>query len=765
MAVRLPGQRDTIRVRRRVEVTGLVQGVGFRPYVYREAKKRSLYGWVLNNKYGVVVEIEGPVAAVDEFLTELRHCPLRLACISDIRCTNQEPVGDETFLIRESAGEGEGVIRIPADVAVCPHCRADVQSLENRRYHYPFTNCTDCGPRYTIIESVPYDRNQTTMSQFTMCEECTYEYLEPLDRRFHAQPNACPKCGPQAVLQDGQGETVAGYWRENALSFLKAGHILAVKGLGGFHLACDANNPDAVELLRSRKGRPARPFAVMCRNIDLVRRHCNLNETEEILLNSPESPIVVLRRRSDSLLPGGLAPGSGTLGVMIPYTPLHFLLFDDQLEMLVMTSGNESGLPLVKDSEEALRGLGHVADFFLTHDRPIHRRCDDSLLQVVEGEPCMLRRSRGYVPTPLPVPVPRQSPQVFAAGGDYKNTFCLLKDGFAYLGPHIGDLAYAETRQVHLVAAKELGEMLEVHPTVVAFDHHPGYYSSVLARQQQLRDSQPVWHHHAHLASCMGENMLTGPVIGVICDGTGYGQDGTIWGGEVLSGDYRDFQREYHLEPVPIPGGEGAVRYPWRMAASYLWHCLGEEGITLAAALFPDRDREINLLHKMLEHDFNSPLASSCGRLYDTVAALLGVCRENTYDGQAPMELAEVALGCEREAYPFSIEGKILTCKRLIHGIAADLRQGRDVGDIAASFEKTVVEMFAAAAERVRQQTGLNRVVLSGGSFQNPYLLTALRARLRLLGFQIFTHKLIPANDGGLALGQALVAVWRRSDN
>ncbi|MCW3490329.1 carbamoyltransferase HypF [Dethiobacter alkaliphilus] len=762
MAVNLPGPGKAQRMRLRVEVSGVVQGVGFRPYIYREAVKRSLKGWVLNNRQGVVMEVEGSASSVDQFLAELKQCSLRLARINDIRCTVIDTADDHKFIIRESGSEGDGVPRIPADVAVCPSCREDILSPHNRRYQYPFTNCTDCGPRYTIIQGVPYDRKETTMSGFAMCEECEEEYHNPLNRRFHAQPNACPQCGPQAVLCDSRGVMVPGHWREQTLALLKAGHILAVKGLGGFHLACDAKNPEAVQTLRYRKGRPARPFAVMCRDEDLVRRYCSVDEKEAELLDSPEAPIVVLRRRSGCILPKGLAPKAGTLGVMLPYTPLHHLLFDQDLVMLVMTSGNETGLPLAKDTQEALRDIGSVADFFLTHNRPIHKRCDDSLLQVIQKVPHLLRRSRGFVPASIPVPVPNNSAQVFAAGGDIKNSFCFLKDGHAYPGPHIGDLAYAETRRVHLEAAGELAEMLQVEPTVVAFDCHPGYHSAALAAQKP-GTREPVWHHHAHLASCMGENYLTGPVIGVICDGTGYGRDGTIWGGEVLSGDYLDFEREFHLEPVPLPGGEAAVRHPWRMAVSWLWQSTGEEGVTLAKALFADKEREIDFLSTMLKRKVNSPLASSCGRLYDAAAALLGICRENTYDGQAPMELAEAALGHERGTYPFTIEGKTISCSTLMHSLAEDFLRGKDAGKIAAAFEATIVEVFAAAVERVRQKTGLDRVVLSGGSFQNPYLLTALRTRLQAAGFQVYTQRQVPANDGGLALGQALVAAWRRT--
>lgn len=765
MAIRGTGQSSPARVRRRLEISGLVQGVGFRPYVFREAKKRSLGGWVLNNKQGVVVEVEGPGMVVDDFLAELRGCSLRLARVEEIRIAKMEPVGEDVFLICESSTGGEGVARIPADVAVCLNCRDEIISTKNRRFQYPFTNCTDCGPRFTIIQGIPYDRRLTTMEQFGMCEKCAAEFHNPQDRRFHAQPNACPQCGPQAELLNSTGEKLPGEWQKNSLALLKKGDILAIKGLGGFHLACDAKNELAVERLRQRKRRPMRPFAVMCRDLATVKRYCSVSQSELAFLRSPEAPIVVLRRWPESVLPRSLAPGLGTLGVSLPYTPLHFLLFDDCLEMLVMTSGNENGLPLAKDSQEALQQLEGIADYFLTHNRSIHRRCDDSLLQLVGEEPCMLRRSRGYVPTACPVPMPKQSPIVFAAGGDFKNTFCFLKGGFAWLGPHIGDLGLAETRQNYLEAATDLEKMLEAVPEVMAVDCHPSYYSAKLGKERGIAALESVWHHHAHMASCMGENKLTGSVIGVICDGTGYGRDGTVWGGEILSGDYRDFQRCYHLEPVPMPGGEAAIRYPWRMALAYLWQCLGEDGFRLAEMLFPDKVTESQLLWAVLKKGVNSPLASSCGRLYDAAAALLGICLENSYDGQAPAELSEAARGHGGIVYPFTLEGERITCGGLIRGMTTDIIRGQEAGEIAASFERTVVEMLAAAVERVRESSGLERVVLSGGAFQNPYLLKSLRSRLELTGFQVFTHRFVPANDGGLALGQALVAAWRRSES
>lgn len=764
MAVRLAENNNTTRIRQRIDVRGIVQGVGFRPYIYREATKRSLTGWVQNGSQGVTMEVEGATCQVNDFLVEVKHCPLPLARIETIQTTQLPPANDTSFLIRESSPAGQTPAFIPADVAACRPCREDVRNEGNRRHLYPFTNCTDCGPRYTIIQGVPYDREKTTMSSFKMCESCAAEYLDPTDRRFHAQPNACPDCGPQVRLLNRQGEDVGGGWRDLARTLLKSGSIMAIKGLGGFHLACDANNAAAIQALRRRKGRPFRPFAVMCSSLSQAERHCYVSEAEKAQLLSPQAPIVVLQRRPASRLPEILAPGINTLGMMLPYTPLHELLFDEELPMLVMTSGNESGLPLARENDDALRDLSHAADYFLVHNRPIHRHCDDSLLQVVDGYPSMLRRSRGYVPHSVSVPTPTKVKEIFAAGGDLKNIFCFLKDGVAYPGPHIGDVTYAETGRVYLEAAADLQSMLQAEPAVVAVDCHPGYRSAVLAGQFMRCRRQPVWHHHAHMASCMAENLLTGPVIGIICDGTGYGRDGTIWGGEVLSGDYLEFQREFHLQAVPMPGGEAAVRHPWRMAVSYAWHCLPNHGLPLALARFPDKRPQITQLCTMMKRGIQSPHASSCGRLYDAVAALLGICRENTYDGQAPRELAEAARGHRRRAYPFTIQGTSMSCSGLMGGIAADLRRGRDLGEIAASFEQTLVEMFTAAARRVHAQKSLKRVVLSGGSFQNPFLTSALREHLSACGFQVYTQQQLPANDGGLALGQALVAAWKSSE-
>jgi hydrogenase maturation protein HypF len=747
--------------RLRVRVSGTVQGVGFRPFIYREAIKQGLAGWVQNDREGVTIEIEGEKTALSSFLNSVRHCSLRLARITGLAVQALPTAGQKEFIILESDQTGRSPARISPDMAVCDKCQNDIFASENRRFAYPFTNCTDCGPRFTIISGVPYDRAKTTMSGFTLCSLCAAEYHDPLDRRFHAQPNACPHCGPRVTLTGSDGREVPGDWRGNFRAAIAAGKIVAVKGLGGFHLSCDAENRLAVKTLRERKGRPARPFAVMCRDLEVIKRYCRLEAEEEELLASPAAPIVLLRRLADSLLPRELAPGLGTLGVMLPYTPLHYLLFDNDTKLLVMTSGNESGLPLVKDNLEALRQLDGLADFFLLHNRDIHRRCDDSLALVLDGAPQLLRRSRGYVPDPISVPVPPDAPVILGAGGDLKNTFCLLADGKAYFGPHIGDLSYRETTAVYLEALEAMQNLLEAAPLIAACDSHPEYCSAKLAAELGLPEVTPVFHHHAHLASCLGENMLYGPVIAVVCDGSGYGPDQTLWGGEVLTGDYLEFRRQFHLEYVPLPGGEAAARQPWRMAAACLHSYFGADGKRLAQELLPQSHEQLATVFAMLENRFNTPLTSSCGRLYDAVAALLGVAYENTYEGQAATELSELADGSTGRVYPFTLqEGKILTGE-MWRCLVRDCQSGVTPAKIAAGFQQTLVEAFAAAVIAVREQEGLKQVVLSGGSFQNSFLTLSLSRRLAAEGFTIYRHRQVPANDGGLALGQALVAAWR----
>lgn len=815
-----PAGRKEGLARYRVRIAGTVQGVGFRPYVYQLAHHYRLGGWVRNSSRGVVMEVEGPPEAVHAFLQELAANPPRLAKIASVTRKPLPPAGYSTFEIVDSRDGCRREALVPSDVALCEDCRREVLDPEDRHYRYPFTNCTNCGPRYTVIRGLPYDRHRTSMAAFDLCPDCSREYHHPGDRRFHAQPVACPRCGPRVWLADRDGRELAGDWVEEFRRLILDGYIVALKGLGGFHLACDARRGAAVGKLRERKGRPAKPFAVMARDLDVVRRYCRLGPEEERLLESPEAPIVILERHPSPPtgadpgcareLPANVAPGLRSLGVMLPYAPLHLLLFGPEVDLLVMTSGNASELPLVKDNGAALAELGPIADYFLLHDREIVNRCDDSLVRVVGGEIHFYRRSRGYIPRPVEVPWPAAgrdlflrdasthngaapsttggmasfTPCVLGIGGEMKNAFCLLADGpgrrgQALMSPHVGELDSVEGLRNLEEILGNLCRFLRLEPVVVAYDRHPGYQSAALARRLPARHHVPVQHHHAHLASCLAENGLTGPAIGIVADGTGYGTDGAVWGFEVLVGDYRGFKREYHLAYLPLPGGEAAVRQPWQMAVAYLYRYLGEEGLKMAAFLFPGRERAIGVVARLVETGFNSPPTSSCGRWFDAVSAMLGVCLVNTYEGQAAAELGDlvdtggVAPGmpgweeAAREAanrqgsYPFSFRGKEIDPGPAVAALAGDLRGGYPREVIAARFHNTVAGMMVEAACRVREREGLERVALSGGVFQNPYLYTRVRDELTRRGFQVYGHRVVPANDGGLALGQAMVALWR----
>lgn len=852
-------------VRYRLKVSGTVQGVGFRPFVFNLAHAYRLGGEVYNDGEGVIIEVEGEAEAVAAFVRELAAGPPPLARIDRVESQVLPPVGERGFTIQQSRGRADGKVLAPPDVAVCPDCRRELADPADRHYRYPFTNCTNCGPRFTIIRALPYDRHRTTMSIFAMCPDCAREYHDPADRRFHAQPVACPACGPQVELVDRKGRPVAATgadWPETAGALLQKGYILAVKGLGGFHLACAAADREAVMELRRRKNRPAKPFALMCRDLATVERHCYVAAEEAELLRSPAAPIVLLRKRPDSPLPPELAPGMDSLGVMLPYTPLHLLLLQAGPPVLVMTSGNKSDLPLVTDNRQALAELGEIADYFLLHNREIINRCDDSVTAVVDGETLFFRRSRGYVPQPLAVPAAPGAPAVLGIGGEMKNTFCLLGEGKAYLSQHIGEVDLLEGQENLEQSIENFCRLVGIKPQVVAADLHPGYRSARLAGELAarlgIRRHPGVQHHHAHLASCMAENGLDEEVIGIILDGTGYGLDGRLWGFEVMRGDYREFHREFHLAYVPLPGGERAVRNPWLTAAAYLITFLGEKGKEAARRLFGDRGRELALAEKMLAAGLNSPPASSCGRFFDAVAALLGVCFENTYEGQAAATLGSLvpwfpsgpfdsinaplfstdspsfslngwrnptrsasapvfsggvlafpaatpALSAgapassgnvsstsgggpvppagtlfspggapspsgafsgfflDLQPYPFAFQGPVIDPAPVFAQILADIDAGIPAPAIAERFHGTVIAMVVEAACRVREKTGLFRVVLSGGTWQNRYLTGAAKHVLQNHGFTVYRHRQVPPGDGGLSLGQAMVAVYQVS--
>ena len=839
-----------------ITITGIVQGVGFRPFVYNLARRLDLRGWVLNHSGGVDIEAEGPAAALDAFIAALEDEAPPLAHIPSLEAKSIPPNGSPAFEIRHSEEKTGQSLLISPDVATCDDCQRELFDPADRRYRYPFINCTNCGPRFTIIEDIPYDRPKTTMRDFPLCDACRAEYEDPADRRFHAQPNACPDCGPHVWLvesskttkqQKDKSTSVADHATRNTQhaihnpstspldcardrlrtgtqhathnapltrtrDLLLDGKIVAIKGLGGFHLACDATNADAVRTLRERKRRPHKPFAVMLPTLDDVRATCEVPPAAEDLLTSPQSPIVLLDRLSpkdhatrnpstspldcarDRLRTGtqhvppiapNVAPNQNTLGVMIPYTPLHHILLRDVGRPLVMTSGNLTEEPIAKDNDEALRRLAPLADAFLLHNRDIYARYDDSVVQVLEAsqekerelrtenpapkienpKSQIIRRARGYAPFPVPLPFPTRP--TLAVGPLLKNTFCLTRDTNAFLSQHIGDLEDLETLKHYEAALATYKHLFRLEPERVVSDLHPDYLSTRFAREYAADHDLPaplqVQHHHAHIAACLADNGWApdaGPVIGVALDGTGYGTDGAIWGGEWLIADYANFRRVAHLEYLPLPGGDAATRHPWRIAVAYVTALLGA-GAMPWGEFCP---AETGLIRQMIERNVNVPQTSSMGRLFDAVSALLDVRRDATYEAQAAMELEQLAAShrAPTTPYPFALadhEGAIqIRVAALFETLLDDVTRGTPVPHIAKRFHDTVAEMIVAVSASLRDRTGINTVALSGGVFQNRLLLELTVPRLRAADFDVLLHSQVPPNDGGLSLGQAAIA-------
>ncbi len=753
--------------RYRVTVKGIVQGVGFRPFIYNLAVALGLKGSVLNSGRGVIIDVEGDTGIIKLFMKELEANPPRLARVISIEREELEPRGYRTFEILFSRSDNQREALVPPDVALCGQCHQDVLNRRDRHYRYPFTNCTNCGPRFTIVRDLPYDRKATSMGGFPMCQNCRAEYKNPGDRRFHAQPVACPRCGPQVTLVTSQGAPIKGDWLIRFKQLIKDGKIGAIKGLGGFHLVCDAANSDAIHALRERKRRPAKPFAVMCRDLETVKKYCFVDEEEEEVLTAPEAPIVILHKRVD-ILPRGLAPGLATLGVMLPYTPLHLLLFDDQVDVLVMTSGNYSDLPLAKDNEEALEQLGSIADFFLLHNRDIINRCDDSLVRVIEKEPHLLRRSRGYVPRGIRVPVQKNGPVILGMGGEMKNTFCLLKGKQAFLSQYIGEMDSLESEKNFLDSLDRFSKLIKAQPTIVAHDLHPNYRTTELAQTIPAEQRCAVQHHHAHFVSCLTENEKTGPALGVIIDGTGYGADGCVWGFEILSGDYSSYERLYHLKYLPLPAGEAAVKNPWMMAVAYLHNYIGDAGRQVVEKLLPEKENKLDFCWQVLGSNFNSPLTSSGGRLFDAVSSLLGICHQNSYEGQAAVELSELlprTIQHGVKPYPFTIRGQEIDPGETIKNILDDLLGEASREQIALKFHHTAARMIVEAVQAAAEQTGTAEVALSGGVWQNRYLFLLTKDLLEKEGLSVLYHRQVPCNDGGISLGQSVVAHWRWRKN
>jgi hydrogenase maturation protein HypF len=771
--------RTPIQERREISVRGIVQGVGFRPFVYTLARRHGLAGLVRNDAEGVHIEAEGAPEDLDLFLRGLKEEAPPLAVVEAVAWRPLAVREEREFRIEESR---EGIRRralISPDVATCEECLTELFDPTDRRYRYPFTNCTNCGPRFTITRSVPYDRAMTTMASFEMCPECQREYDDPSDRRFHAQPNACPVCGPRVRLLDRFGHELhakPGDHITRAARMLRGRAIVAVKGLGGYHLACDPFDAKVVRTLRGRKVRQDKPFALMARDLEQVRELCRVGSEEEKLLASPARPIVLLERREGCEVAEEVAPRQNTLGVMLAYTPLHHLLLRDTGIPLVMTSGNNSDEPIAYRDEEAFEQLGEIADYFLVHDRPIHMRCDDSVVRVVGEKTYQIRRSRGYAPAPLRV-AESFGRHTLACGGELKNTFCVAKERYVFLSHHIGDLENYETLRSFREGVEHYCRLFDVQPELVAYDLHPEYLSTKYARELEEAGlpAVGVQHHHAHIASCQADNERPSEerVIGAALDGTGYGTDGTVWGGEFLEGSVTEgFVRRAHLEYAPMPGGTAAIREPWRMALAQLIALYGEED-TLKLPLAVVRragERNVRLIARLVEHRLNTPPTSSAGRLFDAVAALVGVpgSRRTTYEGQAAVELELVASGgARRDAppgrpYPFRLrpedEGWVVETREIVAGVVEDLLAGREVGEISSRFHRTVAEMVVAGCEKIWEAEGTNAVALSGGTFQNVLLLEQTTELLEERSFAVYRHRRVPTNDGGLALGQAVLA-------
>jgi hydrogenase maturation protein HypF len=750
----------------RVSVRGVVQGVGFRPFVYRLAQEYSLKGWVRNTSGSVEIEVEGNEEAVRSFLTDLEAKAPPMAHIEKVEATFHSPKGYTEFKIWESLSREGQYQLVSPDIATCEDCKQEIFSPTDRRFRYPFTNCTNCGPRFTIIEDIPYDRPKTTMRKFKMCPQCRREYADPLNRRFHAQPNACPQCGPSLELVDGDGNLVeCSDVVKTASDLLKAGKILAIKGLGGFHLACDATSEEAINVLRARKRRLGKPLAVMIATMKEIEKHCLVTPEERELLQSPHCPIVLLRwKHSSSNISPEVAPNLNYLGVMLPYTPLHHLLLRETNLPLVMTSGNISEEPIAKDNDEALIRLRGIADYFLLHNRDIYARYDDSVY-IVEGTPQAIRRARGYAP--YPVFLPFRSKQILACGAELKNTFCLTKDEHAFLSQHIGDMENEETLDHFENTIKLYEKLFRIEPEIMAYDMHPEYLATKYALQLGAEPGLslvPVQHHHAHIVSCLVENKVEGPVIGVAFDGTGYGTDGTIWGGEFLLADWRSFQRVGHLEYVPLPGGEAAIKKPYRMALGYLYSLLGENFPLGGLPFSRLNPAELEIIKQQLKRGINSPLTSSAGRLFDAVSALAGVRQEIDYEAQAAIELEMLAPDGveERESYPFSIveyQGtRVVKLGELLSAVAQDARNRTPASVISLRFHHTMAEIITQMCKLIARESGINQVALSGGVFQNRLLLRLATAALQRKGFSVLTHHLVPCNDGGISLGQAVIA-------
>jgi len=753
-------------IRARLEITGTIQGVGFRPFIYRLAKAQGLTGYVANTAAGVTIELDGSEPQIERFAAAVASQKPPLAEINELHVVRLERGPDNirsSFQIVESIAAGSRIGPVTPDSDVCGNCLAELFEPGDRRYLYPFINCTDCGPRYTLIDKTPYDRPLTAMKHFEMCARCQAEYSDPLDRRFHAQATCCPDCGPQVTLTSPDRQIIPSSDPIlMAADLLQSGNILAVKGIGGFHLAVNALDPQAIAKLRERKGRPDKPLAVMAADLERVKTFAGFSLDEQKILNSRAKPIVLLQKNFPFPLAENVAPDNRFIGVMLPYAPIqHLLFYHHDFQALVMTSGNLSGSPVVKDNDEAFAKLAKIADYFLLHNRPIITQADDSVIRMSGGYPALYRRARAFVPAGIKLA--QDSGRTLALGAIIKNTICLTKEHEAFLSQHIGDLDNLDTQKHQKNIARHFQSLLRIEPDLLVHDLHPDYPGSRYARSQKELPTIGVQHHHAHAVSCMAEHGLAGPVIALTLDGNGYGPDHTVWGGEVLLAGYHSYERLAHLETTAMPGGDAAIREPWRMALSHLYHAFGPEYQGLNLQLLHEHKDKAEIIRQMIDKSINSPLTSSCGRLFDSVAALLGLRHTVSFEGQAAAEL-EMLLepnDDDSTSYPSAVVKSdarpwLLPIKPMITAIVHDILKDTPPHRISRRFHNTLAALFTTVCQYIRDQENISQVVLTGGVFQNLNLLRQIKTNLEDLAFTVYCHEQVPTNDGGISLGQAL---------
>jgi len=752
-----------IKKRAIIRVFGIVQGVGFRPFIHKLVSNYKFKGRVQNSTSGVTIDVEGEEKDLSHFIKDIPNKAPALAVIEDIAVDYCQMENYKDFKIIKSDCYQEGFVLVSPDVSICTDCYHELMDPDNKRYRYPFINCTNCGPRFTIIKELPYDRNKTTMEQFTMCEECSREYHDINNRRYHAQPNCCHECGPKLELSDSNGNVQDKDPLKTAVEKIREGHILAIKGLGGFHLSCSGLDVNAVKKLRERKHRDKKPFALMCKDIETIKKYVTVSEEEQKILESVRRPIVLLKKLESCSIPEDVAPDTNYLGFMLPYTPLHYLLFEDgSMDTLVMTSANISDNPIIFKNDEAVSKLSNVADYFLLHNREINTRCDDSVLRVVDGKEYFIRRSRGYAPFPIKLNL--ELKQILSCGAEQKASFSVSRQKYVFLSQHIGDLKNYETYNHYEEQIGSFKKLFRIEPEIVACDLHPDYLSTRYAQDNYNVEKVYVQHHHAHMASCMADNNLNGDVIGITWDGTGLGTDGTIWGGEILTGNYSGFRRQASFMSAPMPGGDKASKDIYTMAMSYLIKTYGSDFLSKAGLIrgIDNIKTDFDMLYTMITRGINSPQTSSCGRLFDGVSSILGLCTAASYEGQGAVKLEAASDFKVEDILDYDVTKTngiyIYDWRSTIASIMSLIKSKVDTTLICSAFHNTMVEVALKQCSLIRDDTGLNRVTLSGGVFQNYFILYKLMNKLRAHGFEVYIHSRVSANDEGISVGQLIIA-------